>query len=148
MRVRKPLSVITSLAVVPCKEASLKSESGLKSLFLDRRRRPTSSVYRATRSENGRNGSEVKYRGSSSYSTDFVPKMKALLMEYHCLVSSKFRRRDVPRALRPGSARLGSARGAAPPRAGFIVVRILGSTGRLQGGSPRQGSCSNHRRRN
>jgi len=35
---------------------------------------------------------EVKYRGSSSYSTDFVPKMKALLMEYHCLVSSKFRR--------------------------------------------------------
>lgn len=34
---------------------------------------------------------EVKYRGSSGYSTDFVPKMKALLMEYHCLVSSKFR---------------------------------------------------------
>lgn len=42
---------------------------------------------------------EVKYRGLSSYSTDFVPKMKRLLMEYHCLVSSKFRPIDVP----PGS---------------------------------------------
>jgi len=73
----------------PDKEVGLKSEPSLKLLY--QRAPPTYKfVLSWTGSENV-GMAEVKYRGSSSYSTDFVPKMKALLMEYHCLVSSKFR---------------------------------------------------------
>lgn len=131
MRFEKPLFVITFRGVSfhPDKEVGLKSEPSLKLLCRQAPRAADLQAHSVVTGSENVGMVQVKYRGSSSYSTDFVPKMKALLMEYHCLVLSKVSSRDVGRSW--------------PKRAEALTVlslRILGSTGRrLQGGPQDEG---------